>query len=40
MSGADERLSKKWQKLDEKRKRPFHFKPKAEPFAFADVFYV
>ena len=29
-----------WQKLDEKgkRKRPYHFKPKAEPFALAGVY--
>ena len=29
-----------WQKLDEKgkKKRPYHFKPKAEPFALAGVY--
>jgi len=27
-----------WQKLDAKRKQPFHFKPKHEPFALAGVY--
>jgi putative SOS response-associated peptidase YedK len=26
-----------WQKIDAKRKRPYHFRPKASPFAFAGV---
>jgi putative SOS response-associated peptidase YedK len=27
-----------WQKIDAKRKRPYHFKPKAEPFTLAGVY--
>jgi putative SOS response-associated peptidase YedK len=27
-----------WQKINAKTKRPYHFKPKAEPFAFAGVY--
>jgi putative SOS response-associated peptidase YedK len=27
-----------WQKVNAKTKRPYHFKPKAEPFAFAGVY--
>ena len=27
-----------WQKINAKTKKPFHFKPKAEPFAFAGVY--
>lgn len=27
-----------WQKVNSKTKRPFHFRPKAEPFAFAGVY--
>jgi putative SOS response-associated peptidase YedK len=27
-----------WQKINAKTKKPFHFRPKAEPFAFAGVY--
>ena len=27
-----------WQKISSKAKRPYHFKPKTEPFAFAGVY--
>jgi putative SOS response-associated peptidase YedK len=27
-----------WQKISPKAKRPYHFRPKAEPFAFAGVY--
>jgi putative SOS response-associated peptidase YedK len=27
-----------WQKINAKTKRPYHFKPKAEPFSFAGVY--
>lgn len=27
-----------WQKINSKTKKPFHFRPKAEPFAFAGVY--
>jgi hypothetical protein len=27
-----------WQKISAKAKRPYHFRPKAEPFAFAGIY--